>query len=202
MCCRRQQNFRFRTIRNNACPEAVDAPRFFNNNARHRRRRRGAHRREKRRNAFWPSFARVNALIPFCRWTIPVLQHFIAASCLTAATVTRRAASTSEWKIRVFTGGTHSERMKGWRHRRQIVLNKSRHCPGLSLLHFPGLSIFLSLFPYTRAIFNATLISPFFISLDAVLLLFLLLSCQLSAPSLMSFYSFLRCLSLCAFSSA
>lgn len=46
MCCRRQQNFRFRTIRNNACPGAVDAPRFFNN-ARHRRRRRRAPKRKK-----------------------------------------------------------------------------------------------------------------------------------------------------------
>jgi len=56
----------------------------------------------------------VNALIPFCHSAISGLQqHFIAASSLTAATVTRRSASTSEWKIRVFTGGNERGRKAG-----------------------------------------------------------------------------------------
>lgn len=40
----------------------------------------------------------------------PAARHFIAASSLTTATMTRRAASTSEWKIRVFTDGSKRER--------------------------------------------------------------------------------------------
>jgi len=59
-------------------------------------------------------FARVNALIPFCCPAISVLQqYFIAASSLTAAMVTRHAASTSEWKIRVFTGDSERGRKGG-----------------------------------------------------------------------------------------
>lgn len=59
------------------------------------------------------SRGRTRALSLFVAETISstASAHFIAASSLTVATVTRRVASTSEWKIRVFTDGGED----GWK---------------------------------------------------------------------------------------
>lgn len=202
MCCRRQQNFRFRAIRNNACPGAVDAPRFFNNNARHRRRRRRAPKRKKTKR-FLTEFRAGERAYPFLplnysgptafyRSILPDCCYGDAARCkyVRVEDTGFYGWHTQQEDERVETRATDSA---------QQVAPLPR---AFSLTLSRSIYLSLSLFPYTRGTLNATLISPFFISLDAVLLLFLLLSRQLSAPSLMSFYSFLRCLSLCAFSSA